>query len=655
MNAFPTTPTRSPLATRFRADAPQWILIGLNLLLFAAFYGQFGDLIVDCSREATIPWRILHGDLIYRDFNYEYAPLAPYALALAYRLFGVHLLTLNLTGLLISMSVTLAVYVLSRVFLDRGLALGAGLLFVFVFAFQFSGGYDIFNYIFPYSYSASLGLLLLLLSFYASYRFLETGRTAWLSGWGLTFALGSLTKAEFILAQILLALLVLPFAILKARKECRAPLRHLTRWLWAFVWPAGLVLIPTGLYFAGQMDVPAYLRTEVVGMASLDRPAIQRAMGVERLAANLRTIGTACLSYAALILLFSGADVFAQTIEKRIRSKAARGLIGGGQWILVSAAAWLTVNWLVAFNVFAGMLAWLPLIGAAAMGAVWKDWRQGGLSGKAVLILCMSVVSFELLGRIVFNARPIGYGAFFLVPGMLLVLFCVFGFLPALFRRWGWQPRLYLWGFLVFFAVAGYQTFSVTLKCRHERRFPIRTARGTLKLPQDQQEALAQLMVFFRDKRDYTLLVLPEGNLINFLLDSPPATYSYAYVPPLLDTPAKENRLIRELQEIPLDYVLIVSRWTSEFGFPVVGIHYAQHLKQVIDANYQSVAQFGPPPFSQHGFGMLLMKRKTPLPPAETPAAPDHGVSPYKFPDGAPPPPAQPRERDDGPPVFHGT
>ena len=628
MSAAPATSTPRSLATRLRTHAPQAILIALNAILFVAFYGRIGDLIVDCSREATIPWRILHGDLIYRDFNYEYGPLAPYFLALCYRLFGIRLLTLNLAGLAISSAVTILVYALSRIFLNRHLSLFAGSLFIFVFAFQFSGGPDIYNYIFPYSYSASLGVLLLLLSFCASYRFLETGRTSWLSGWSLTFALGGLTKVEFILAQVLLALLVLPFAILKARKDCRAPLRLLARWLWAFAWPAGIVLIPAGLYFAWQMDIPAYLRAEVVGMAALDRPAIRWAMGVEFLASNLQAIGNACLAYATLALLFSGADVFAQTVAKRVHSQPARRLAAQGSWVVVSAAAWLTVNWLIAFNVFAGMLVWLPLISAGALGSLWINRRKDGLSGKAVLVLCMSVVSLELLGRIVFNARPVGYGAFLLVPGTLLVLFCVFGFAPALLRRWGWQPRLYLWGFLVFFAVAGYQMFSVTLKGRHERRFPIHTARGTLKLPQDQQQALAQLMAFFRDKRDYTLLVLPEGNMINFLLDSLPATYSYAYVPPLLDTPAKEDRIIRELREKPIDYILIVTRWTTEFGFPVVGFDYAQRLKVAIETDYQSIAQFGPPPFNNQGFGMLLMERQIRLPSAEPPSVPEIGIPP---------------------------
>ena len=190
MNAAPATSAPRSLAARLRTYAPPAILIALNAILFVAFYGRFGDLIVDCSREATIPWRILHGDLIYRDFNYEYGPLAPYFLALCYRLFGIRLLTLNLAGLAISSAVTILVYALSRIFLNRRLSLFAGALFIFVFAFQFSGGPDIYNYIFPYSYSASLGVLLLLLSFCASYRFLETGRTAWLSAgdWSLRWA-----------------------------------------------------------------------------------------------------------------------------------------------------------------------------------------------------------------------------------------------------------------------------------------------------------------------------------------------------------------------------------------------------------------------------------------------------------------------------------
>ena len=107
------------------------------------------------------------------------------------------------------------------------------------------------------------------------------------------------------------------------------------------------------------------------------------------------------------------------------------------------------------------------------------------------------------------------------------------------------------------------------------------------------------------------MLVLPEGNMLNFLLDSPPRTFSYACTPGLLDTPAKEDRVVRELREIPIDYVVVVSRPTAEFGFARLGKDYGLRLKQAIDADYRTYAQIGPPPFNDQGrFGILVLERK---------------------------------------------
>ena len=617
MNSASAQPSPRPLATFFLNGASLWILIGLNLLLFVAFYGRFGDLIVDCSREATVPWRILHGDLIYRDFNYEYGPLAPYFLALCYRLFGVHLLTLNLAGLAISSAVTLLIYALSRMFLGRLLSLGVGALFVFVFAFQYSSLYNIFTYVFPYTYAASLGVLLLLSVFYAGYRALETEKTVWFSRLGLLLALASLTKVEFIVAAVLFVLLLLPLLVLKTRRQGAFSRRRLGKWLWALAWPAGGVLIPVCGYFASRVDLLEYYRNELARMTSLNLPAARAKMGAEHLQASLIIVGGVVLAYAALAVVFFGVDRLAQRVERRTTARALRMLCTAGLGLSVAAVAAWTAHALRPINVFAGMAAWIPLIGACAAWAIWISERDERTSNAAIFVACTAVVSFVLLIRILLNARPLGYGVFLMVPGTLLLLYSVFAFLPAMLRRRGSRGRFHVWGFAVFFAVAGTMNFAFSLHQYRAKNVAVATARGTMRLPRDQASALTQLLEFFRDKRDYSLLVLPEGNMINFLLDSIPKTYSYAYVPGLLKTPAQEDRIIREIREIPIDYVLVVTRWTTEFGFPVVGVDYAWRLKQVIDANYQSVAQFGPPPFSRKGFGMLLMERKDRLGAAE--------------------------------------
>lgn len=612
MNAAPATSVFRPAAAWFREHAPLWILIGIHALLFAALHGRFGELIVDCSREATLPWRILRGEVLYRDFNCEYGPLAPYFLALCYRILGVRLPTLELAGCLISTAVATMAYVLSRVFLDRGRALAVGLFFVLVFAFQFCLGHNIFNYVFPYAYSASIGVLLLLLSFFAGHRFLATGRSAWLSWLGLFYALAWLTKVEFILAQNAFALVLLPFLLPKMRREPFPTARTLARRLGAFLWPAVLILPPVVLYFASQLDIPAYLRNEVFGMADFSRPAIRSAMGVDYLRDNLLVIGVVMTVQILLGLLFFGADWLAPAAERRIRSRPGRVLLGSGLGICLAALAATAAIKLFPLNVFAGMSVWLPLIGAGALWALRAEWRAGPLSARTILVLAMAATSFTLLGRILINARPVGYGVFFLLPGTLLFLWVTFGILPAFFRRRGVAPRFFTGGFLVFFAAAALGIFSASWKNYGTRRFELQTPRGTMHLPQDQGEAMRALLEFFKDKRGCKVLVLPEGNLINFLLDSPPATYSYAYVPALLDTPAKEDRIIRELREKPIDYILIVTRWTTEFGCPIVGVDYAQRLKQAIDADYRGVAQFGPPPFNEQGiFGILVLERKS--------------------------------------------
>ena len=337
------------------------------------------------------------------------------------------------------------------------------------------------------------------------------------------------------------------------------------------------------------------------------------------------------LAFAGLAAVFFGADRLAQKMERRLPSPGLRRLGEVGLGLLVAVLAGWTATRIRSFNAFMGMAAWIPMIGAGASWVVWKSWRSGRTSSAGILVLCMSVVSFELLIRILLNARPLGYGVFLMVPGALLLLYSAFAFLPALLRRWGSNGRLHVWGFAVFFAIVAQKNFTFSLRQYHGKNVAVPTARGTLRLRPDQANALVQLLGFFQDKRDYALLVLPEGNLINFLLDSIPRTYSYAYVPGLLKTPAQEDRIIRELREIPIDYVLIVTRWTTEFGFPIIGTDYFLRAGQAILRDFKVVARFGPPPFNDQGvFGVVVLERIG----RQVPAGPDRRGEPPDGPKG---------------------
>lgn len=611
VNAAPLPSGAPRFAANRRNQLPVWILVGLNVFLFLALYGRFGDLIVDTSREVTVPWRILHGDAIYRDFNYEYGPLAPYLVAGAYALFGVHLLTLNLAGLMVSTAVTVLFYALARRYLDQLPAFFATVFFLFVFAFQFTGPFNIFTYVFPYTFAASLGVLLLLLSFHAGERLLQTGKPRWHASLGLWAGLICLTKIEFILAEGAFIALLLAGLFIRHRRGNAGSWRRAAARLGTLAGPAALVLALAGAYVLPKVDFAAYFRTEVAGMASLDLPFARRMMGVDALGANLKIIGGAALAQAGLVLAFFGADLLAQTIRARAPSSGLHRLCRDGLYLLTAACGWWVVRQINAFNALTTLTLWIPSIGLGAAALAWREGRQGRPAPQTLWLLAVSAAALALMLRQLFNARPVHYGGFLLAPALLVFMAAAFKFVPAYLRRLGSDNRFYFWGVAVFLAAAGFQVSAVSWRHFRNKSVPLATARGTLRLPPDQQAATRQLLDLFRDKRDYTMLVLPEGNLLNFLLDSPPRTYSYAYTPGLLDTPAKEDRVVRELRELPVDYVVVVTRPTAEFGFARLGKDYGVRLKQAIDADYRTYAQIGPPPLNdQNRFGILVLERK---------------------------------------------
>ena len=56
---------------------PLTIILSLYLLLLFSTYGSYGNLFVDCGREAYIPYAISQGKYLYKDIFCIYGPF-PY-------------------------------------------------------------------------------------------------------------------------------------------------------------------------------------------------------------------------------------------------------------------------------------------------------------------------------------------------------------------------------------------------------------------------------------------------------------------------------------------------------------------------------------------------------------------------------------------------
>ena len=128
--------------------------VALCLVLLAAqTWRKWGDLAVDFGVQLYLPWKLSAGAVLYRDVAYlTGGPLSLYYHAWLFRLFGVSVLTLVMSNLVILILLAALVYGCFYRIADAWTATVAGLALVLVFAFGQYGSDGIFNYVSPYSH-----------------------------------------------------------------------------------------------------------------------------------------------------------------------------------------------------------------------------------------------------------------------------------------------------------------------------------------------------------------------------------------------------------------------------------------------------------------------------------------------------------------------
>ncbi|HYN41965.1 MAG TPA: hypothetical protein VE129_09330 [Thermoanaerobaculia bacterium] len=122
-------------------------LASLSWLRWASFQG-------DLSREWTVPMRLAAGERLWKDVGYYYGPLAPHAVAGAFRAFGSTVATYVGFGLLAAGGTLAAILVSGRRFLGPAASAGVAAVAVGVLAFAPENG----AFVAPYAMAALLSI-----------------------------------------------------------------------------------------------------------------------------------------------------------------------------------------------------------------------------------------------------------------------------------------------------------------------------------------------------------------------------------------------------------------------------------------------------------------------------------------------------------------
>jgi len=568
------------------------------LYLLNRTWMKWGDLIVDTFRECWIPMRLLEGSVLYRDIFYEYGLFPPYFQAFLFKIFGPHLNTLVGLGIVITLLVSAALYLISRMFLNVAVSALTVIVFFLAFAFNHYACNNNFNFILPYSFASTFFLMFILYAVYFFLRFIQSGKYARLLCWALCLSMAMFCRVE---QPLLVWTGFLATGILYAVKN---PEKNNIR-LWIILFLPVAASITGYCLFISFFDAWEGFKESVIDPALFMKndPFQEIVMGTENVRASLKAIGT---SLFWTIILFPLLGVSSAAIAGFFKSPSspALPLIGIAGIFLIFFYTHDRLN-TIQYHCLSLFLA----AGASYYG--WRFLKKTNVYHLQMFCLFLSALLMNL--RIILNMGPGLYGFYLLIPGLIcyhIIIFKIIG--SFLTRSFPALPAFALNAIFIAFLLFPAADFWTWSDAYYEKRTAdIVSDKGRFKWFDDARTQAIFLTINWLRQNvppEATAAVFPEGIGINFLADRKNPLKYCNFMPPVLQYIGHE-KLIKDLAAKNVDYVIVIGRDASDYGHPFFGIHYAQNLFAWIQEHYCLEQVIGAMPFETERFGVAVYRK----------------------------------------------
>lgn len=594
--AAPTSPIEKRRLHYFLQFDPWLAIIIACFFLFAWIsWAKLAEPIWDTSHEVEIPARLLAGQLLYRDVETYYGPLAYYANALVLLLFGQHLEAFYIVGLALGLATTLLVYYLAKPLTNAPWAVVCTICLQIYCVFSLGG---LFNFVVPYSYGAVYATVLCLVAFTALDRYAQTSKVRWLVLAATTSGFAGLAKQEYGVAAIVALLVGVNLGTAKSF------LAKLKQSLLLLLITSICVILPLSL-LAQQTSWEQLQRS----LLPVSKSQILRESGLFdiSIAKTLSEWKYKFKTFLATSLVVWGAIAIAHWLSKTplilLRTKWLQVLIELTMGVAIAALGLvslrLSIPSLPAFKMFFGVEI---LMLGGLLGARWKlkslKWLDASIKFFAVVIsigfillllypsACCSDIIFHPLGNMVWlppllvgwfaldwrqlskqkhtsllwallvfsvllNARFLFYINFY---GLYAVTAILLFFI--LLYRLTQQTKLPVIKYLLICLLIG---GSINLASLRQYKYPVQSERGTLYIKDAKLAvALNQTIRTINSSQATSVLVIPEGGILNFLSATHSPSRETIFIPGILPTAAVEKEFIAQMQNNPPQRIVYV-------------------------------------------------------------------------------------------------
>jgi hypothetical protein len=608
-----TTALATHLPAQEKMCAKEWFglmaLGGLAVFFLVTSWRKWPDPLIDFGRELYLPWRLANGAVLYRDVDDFYGPLSQYFNAGLFKCFGAGLMVLVTANLAVFAAILAAVYYLCRRAWGAGPAWTAAAVFIAVFGFSQFVGTGNYNYATPYAHETTHGFLLCLLLVIVLVRWAEeaTLRRSFFAG-GL-FGLTAVLKPEIMLAAGLVTFTAL---VVEWRHQKQLRLSTL------FAWAGGAVLPTLGfvIYFAARLPWKEAVRVSCAAWLNLITTARftgeltqETFIGFDRPWTHLLEHLSATLLACVLIAVIAGAAWLAEhTTQRRLRL-----LLGG---LLAGALLWLAcfeITWRETGRCLLGLMLIYACISGAAL--IRRSIPKATYHAQFIRLL-LAVLAAALMARMVLNGRIYHYGYYQAALAGLLVPAVLIGELPMRLGTGRCGRTMILAGTLALLVPGVIILAGESQQQLHLKTHAVGEGADRFYTFPPEIEPTGEIVRLLSEPlrktpRTQTLVVLPEGEMINYLARLPsPVSPVYFFGSETCD--GREEEIVNDLQRRPPDWIAIISRDLRKFGVQRYGEKpgSGQLILRWANANYETVGTVGDDPLDCQQRGGIIMKRK---------------------------------------------
>ena len=537
---------------------------GIITLLFAFYvfctWGKWGVVTYDCGREVYLPQLLLQGKLLYKEIFAMYNPLSYQFNAVLYWLFGASFNTLYWAGIINAYLCLIATYLISRQLLSPLKAAVPSLLFLCLYISKLR---NCIEYIFPYSYGMVYATSTFLFFVLFAILFIKNNKIHFTYLASLLLGLSFANRFEFALAYI-------PFIVYLGVKN--KTLKHIMGNILLFLLP---IVCSYGLLFLQGftfLDLFNYIEFGQRFFNTVEQKYYEEGgYNIFALFHNWKIILSDFLLF--LLMLLVNIPLIKVILEQKRRAVKIILILFYSIVLLTFNTALVYFDLTLQYTDKYYLLSWS---GLSVFYILYRSIKSNDKNRTVIIMLSLFCICSSIrLGFIYVND-------YLIFMSVLALIINVAYFLELKIKD------IYKVSVAVFLILLCVHNFFANALARNYEQIEIKSTKGSFYLIKEKAIILNEALSWINEntKLTDTVLVLPEGPMLNFITGRPTNNMYYHLIPNHISA-LVEEKIVVDLNNNKPEYIVLQRLSYVLYGKEWFGKDFGLQIFDFIKKNYR--------------------------------------------------------------------